>query len=235
MTNVSKKTILDVKLGDVVAKYSKDKVILVGTYSDKDSNYVENVEIIINPGRGGAALTTKTTYSGYNFSLFLGDFNGDGKDEIMVSGEYGGSGGYAIAAIYDLNRGRLIEIFNPDKFSTKYIVTAKYLDKYRVLVNSETLKQYFEYDISNRQKVYLDMIYDKKGKVNKGQEPSVSAVNGAYPIMMPYKKLYYLFLRQRLIGVNNADTIGYVESFVSLEKNNIEVIQMGYYNYGQNI
>ncbi|WP_346868799.1 hypothetical protein [Clostridium sp. UBA5119] len=151
----------------------------------------------------------------------------------MVRGEYGGSGGYAIAAIYDYINGKLVEIFNPDMFSEKYVFTAKYLDEYKVLVESVTLKEKFTFDISQSPAIYINMIYDENKKVKSKEVPTVSAINEAFPIKLVYEENYYLFLRQRVIGVNNADTIGYIESFVNLLNNDIKVVDMGAYMKGQ--
>ena len=234
MYNLTNKTIIDAKVGSITEKYNYDKVILLGTYLYKDSSYVENVDIVIKE-QDGSTITTKIPYSGYDLELFLGDFNGDRKDEIMVRGEYGGSGGYAIAAIYDYRDGKLVEIFNPDMFSEKYVFTANYLDEYKVLVESVTLKEKYTFDISQSPTIYLNMVYDENKKVKSKEIPTVSAINGAFPIKFVSEENYYLFLRQRVIGVNNADTIGYIESFVNLLNNDIKVVDMGAYMKGQNI
>lgn len=235
MPNETKQTIIDVATGAVVKKSSHDKITLVGSYFDKDSPYVENVEIVINPEQGGPAISTKVPYSGYNLELFIGDFNGDEKDEIMLRGDYGGSGSFAIATVYDFNAGKLVEIFNPDMFSEKYKITAKYLEGYKVLITSITLNEYYIFDISKKPKEYLNLIYDENGKVREFQEPTVSNLNSAFPIKVSNKNIYYLFIRQRIVGVANADTIGYVESFVSLLENNITVDQMGFYSFGETL
>ncbi|SFC99864.1 hypothetical protein [Clostridium uliginosum] len=231
MYDLKNQIILDIKAGNVIEKYTNDKVILVGSHLEKDSPYVENVSIVINPHSGGATITTKIPYGGYYLELFLGDFNGDGKDEIMVRGEFGGTGGYAIAAIYDYKNGKLVEIFNPDMFSEKYKFTSKYLEGYKVLVDSVILKENYTFDISKRPKIYLDIVYDKNGQVKEFEEPTISAINGAYPIKLVFEKNYYLFIRQRVIGVSNADTIGYIESFANLLDNDIKVIEIGAYEF----
>ena len=233
MLNLTNQAIIDVKVSNILGKYTNDKVILVGSYLYKDSSFVENVDIVINPEDGLTPIITKIPYVGYNLELFLGDFNGDEKDEIMVRGEYGGSGGYAIAAIYEYKDNQLIEIFNPDMFSEKYELIAKYLEDYKVLVQSVTLKEKYIFDISKTSKIYLDMIYDENGKVKSGEEPTISAINGAFPIKLVFEKNYYLFIRQRVIGVSNADKIGYIESFVNLLNNDIKAVDVGAYQSGE--
>ncbi|EGT3617456.1 hypothetical protein FHH43_14715 [Clostridium perfringens] len=233
MSNLNNKVILDVKVGSVIKEYSEDKVILVGTYYQKGSNFVENVEIVIDPECGDGLITTKVEYAGYKLELFLGDFNNDGLDEIMLRGEYGGSGGYAIASIYQFKDGKLKEIFSPEMFSEKYSFTAEYLPDKKVKVSSIPLKEKFIFCIDNKPKIYLDMIYDKNGKVKYNVTPTVSAINDAFPIKSIYSDNPYLFIRQRVIGVSNADTIGYIESFVNLADNNIMIFNIGIFNFGE--
>lgn len=151
----------------------------------------------------------------------------------MVRGEYGGKCGYAIAAIYEYKDGKLVEVFNPDMFPEKYKLIAKYLEGYKVLVDSVTLKEKYIFDISKNPKIYLDMIFDENGKVKEDEEPIISAINQAFPIKLVFEKNYYLFIRQRVIGVSNADKIGYIESFVNLLNNDIKVVDMGVYQLGE--
>lgn len=231
--NSTNQEIIGVEVGNILGQYTHDKVILVGHYLYKDSSYVENVEIVIEPEKSGTPIMSKIPYTGYNLELFLGDFNGDGRDEIMVRGEYGGSGGYEIAAIYEYRNTHLVEIFNPDMFSIKYKFKAQYLDGYKALVESVTLKEQYIFDISKTPEIYLNMIYYENGKVRDAYEPTISAINGAYPIKIVFEKNYYLFIRQKVIGVSNADTIGYIESFVNLLNNDIKVVQMGAYHFGE--
>lgn len=233
LVKLTNQSIIDVEVGNILGQYTRDKVILVGHYLYKDSSYVENVDIVINPEESGTPIVTKIPYTGYNLELFIGDFNGDERDEIMVRGAYGGSGGYAIAAIYEYKDEHLVEIFNPDMFSEKYKFTAKYLDGYKALVQSVTLKEKYIFDISKTPEIYLNMIYDENGKVTGVEEPVISAINGAYPIKIVFKKNYFLFIRQKVVGVSNADRIGYIESFVNLLNNHIKVVEMGAYQLGE--
>lgn len=233
MLNEVGKKIIDVKIGNIIKENSKDKVILMGTYSSKDSKYIENLEIAIKSEEIGSDLNIKISYTGYNMQLFLADFNGDGKDEIMLRGQYGGSGGYEISAIYKYDNGNIIEILNPDIFSNKYLYTAKYIEGYKVLVESPVLKNTYIFDISKTPKEYLQMVYDKNGKPINGESPTISAINEAFPIKLVNQENYYLLIRQRVIGVNNADTIGYIESYTNLLNDDIKIINSGAYINGE--
>jgi len=59
------------------------------------------------------------------------------------------------------------------------------------------------------------MIYDENCKAKGAYEPTISVINGAFPIKIVFEKNYYLFIRQRIVRVSNVDTIGYIESFVN--------------------
>lgn len=235
MLNQNNVSTIDSKIGNIIAENSQDRVILSGKHFDEDSEFVDNVNIIINQSSGGPSKIISTPYSGYHLQLFLGDFNGDGRDDIMIRGDYGGSGGYAIASIYSYKDRQFTEIFNPDMFSDKYKFEAKYLDNYEVEVTSLTLSRKYIIDISSRPREDLDLVYDANGKVKEGITPTVSAINAAYPIQSVYKESYTLFIRQRIIGVNNSDTLGVMESFVYLTDNNIDVVEMGAFIFGEKV
>ncbi|WP_346889687.1 hypothetical protein [Clostridium sp. UBA1056] len=237
MANENKLLTIDTKVGNVISENSLDRVILRGRRFGENSEFMDNLNIIINQSNGGPLKIISTPYGGYNLQLFLGDFNGDRRDDIMIRGDSGGSGGYAIAAIYTYNYNyhQFIEIFNPDMFSNKYKFEAKYLDDYKVQVNSLTLNRKYIIDISMKPRIYLDLVYDNNGKVKENIIPTVSAINAAYPIQSIYKESYSLFIRQRIIGVNNADTLGVMESFVYLNDNNINVIDMGAFTFGEKL
>lgn len=221
-------SVLDVKYGNVSFMKSNDEVVLLGTYFDKDSLFATKLKIKVNIGGiSTESVITSIPYEGYYLQLYLADFNGDGKDEIMVRGDYGGSAGYAIASIYKLKNYKLVEIFNPDMFNKKYELTAKYQEGSKVLVASKGTGEEFVFDISNKDKSFLDAIYNKNGTVKKEEEPYVSDINNAFPIKLTNKANEWLLLRQRIIGVNNAGTIGDIESYVDLLNDNINLVEMG--------
>ncbi len=233
MINSNDKIILDSKLGNVISKNSRDKVILIGYYYQSGSNFGENIEIVINSDNDKKSLVTKVNYTGYNLELFLGDFNKDGLDEIMLRGAYGGSGGYEIASVYKYKNGQLEEIFSPEIFENKYSFKAKYLPGNLVEVILPQLEEKFIFYMNNKPKTYLDMIYKENGCVMNDVIPVILSINEVFPIKTVYSQENYLFIRQKVIGVSNSDTIGYIESFVSLDNDNVMILNAGAFNLGE--
>lgn len=70
MVNSNDKIILYSKLGNVISKDGRDKVILLGSYYQSGSNFVENIEIVINSENDKKSIVTKVNYTAYNLELF---------------------------------------------------------------------------------------------------------------------------------------------------------------------
>lgn len=232
MENNKRKTI-ESKIGNITGKDSLDRVRLVGTYENEEDLYATDLELVLNNEKKGQTIRIKIPYEGYYLKLFLGDFNGDGKSEIMVRGGFGGSGGFEIAAIFNYENNTLKEIFNQEMFSKNVSFKSKYLDNYMVNIESVSTNEEFYLDISKQEKIYLDVVYDSNGKVKGKNAPIVSSITGAYPINSIYSDTYSLLLQQRIVGVSNADTLGIMESYVNLIENKIEVSHMGLLSFGK--
>ncbi|WP_270943080.1 hypothetical protein [Romboutsia lituseburensis] len=232
MSDKKKQTIVEMKEANVTGEQSKDKVILLGTYPYEDSNYLDNIELVLNR-ENAEPISIKFPYSGYNMQLFIGDFTGDKKSEIMVRGGYGGSGGFEIGVIYTYENGKLIEIFNQESFATNNTCTSKFKDNYKVSVNCG--KNKYLIDISKRPKEYLDSIYTPNKTVNTSINPYVDAPMGMYPIKEIYNEYYELLIEQRIVGTVNFDTIGVIETVIELLNFKLNILSKGIFlsNYDE--
>ncbi|MDF2884641.1 MAG: spore coat protein, partial [Clostridiaceae bacterium] len=113
--------------GDVNGDGIPDNVYLTGKRST-DSAFTENITLIIQDGRTGRFFTVLLKEnSGYDPSLFIGDFTGDGSSDILISIAAGGSGGIMYHYIYSFvnNTAKLIFDFNAYNEKYKYDVTYK--------------------------------------------------------------------------------------------------------------
>ena len=112
---MKKEVIIDTKRGKVTEESKDDLVCLKGDKFNEDSNFIENLCILIKSDDIGEK-EYPLKLGGYNFKLFLGSFCDDCTEDILIYGESGGSGNYAIANIYHYDDGKLLEIFNTDTF-----------------------------------------------------------------------------------------------------------------------
>ncbi|MBW7475889.1 VCBS repeat-containing protein [Paenibacillus oenotherae] len=221
--------VLDVKLGDVNGDRTPDQVYLTGNPTgDTNSSFVQNIQLVVVDGRSGARYTSQLkNNAGYNARLFLGDFTGDRVDNILVSIDSGGSGGFTYNYIYSFMRNMFRELYNNEWFYETYSdASVFYEDNYRVRIVNRSLQKEYLLDISKRDPSYLSELYDANGKLKKPVEGSVMGVGGAYPIDLQGDRIYELWPFQRVIGLYNADTLGYLQTPLSWNANTSKFIPM---------
>lgn len=198
--------------GDVNGDKVLDNIYLTGIRTP-DSPYTQNITLVIQDGRTHMAATIPLKENaGYDPTLFLGDFTGDGVDDILIGIASGGSGGTMYYYIYSYkdNILRLLFDFNVYNEQFKYDVT--YKDNYKVEFVSWLNKQKYVIDLSLKGSEYLNEIYDKNGKLKEPIEGFVNPISGLYPIDFDSNGVYELLAYQKIAGRYNADALGYVEN-----------------------
>jgi hypothetical protein len=126
-TNLRGPEVVAFAKGDVNGDRIPDNVYLTATKTP-DSNRVENITVVMQDVASGVSYRIPLKdNSGYDPALFLGDFTGEGADDILISIATGGSGGIYIYYIYSFinNTARLLfdyEVFNKEY---QYDVTFK--------------------------------------------------------------------------------------------------------------
>lgn len=205
--------------GDVNGDRIPDNVYLTGTKTP-DSPFIQNITLIIQDGMSGRAKRIPLSENaGYNPTLFLGDFTGDGVDDILVSINSGGSGGIMYHYIYSFadNVAKLLFDFNVYNEKYKYDVT--YKDNYKVEVISRDNNEKYIIDISTRGEEYLNEIYDENGKLKQPISGFVNPLSGLYPVDFDSNGVYELLAYQKIAGRYNADSLGYVLNTLKWKNN----------------
>ncbi|NEZ75110.1 VCBS repeat-containing protein [Clostridium botulinum] len=212
--------IIDRKKGDVNGDKVEDTILLIGNKpSGTDSPFVSNIRLVIKDGKTGKGITVPLKEnSGYNPTIFLGDFTGDKIKDILVSIDSGGSGGFAFYYIYSFANNQLKLIFDFEKFGEEYTYEVNYKDNYKVEVISENLKIKYIIDITYKGKEYLNEIYDLNGKLKEPISGFVIPLSNLYPIDFERDGTYELYIFQRIAGRYNADGLGYVQTALKWEK-----------------
>jgi hypothetical protein len=212
--NMGYSNIVTYARGDVTGDGIPDNVYLTGVKTP-ESPFVQNITLVIRDGRTGISTTIPLRENaGYNPTLFLGDFTGDGVDDILIGIASGGSGGMMYYYIYSFlhNMARLLFDFNV--YNEQYQYTVTYKDQYKVEVVSKSNNQKYIIDISTRSAEYLNEIYDKNGKLKEPITGFVNPISGLYPVDFDSNGVYELLAYQKIAGRYNADSLGYIQNIL---------------------
>ncbi|MEG2117082.1 MAG: VCBS repeat-containing protein, partial [Clostridia bacterium] len=79
-------------------------------------------------------------------------------------------------------------------------------------------------DISNRDKEYLNKLYNSNGTLKTPTQGDVSGVNYVFPYYSSQSGKFELQVFQRIIGLYEADMLGYVVTLLNFEGDNFKPI-----------
>ncbi len=200
--------------GDVNGDKIPDNIYLVGNKPfGVQSPFSDNIMLIINDGATHYSYKIQiTANAGYNPTVFLGDFTGNKVNDILVSIDSGGSGGFGYYYIFSFLNNKAQKLFDYELFNKYYNYDATYIDNYQVEVINKTLGKLFVIDIKNRDQSYLSELYSENGKLKNPTKGYVSGLNTLYPIDIQRDGVYELFALQRITGKYSADSLGLAQT-----------------------
>lgn len=206
-------------IGDVNGDRIPDNVFLTGIRTP-DSPFIQNITLVVRDGRTGRSTSVPLSENaGYNPRIFIGDFNGDRVNDILISIDSGGSGAIMYHYIYSFINNSPKQMFNFNVYNEEYKYDITYKDNYKVEVISRKNNQKYIIDISLRDKEYLDEIYDENGKLKEPISGFVNPLSGLYPVDFNGDGVYELLAYQKIAGRYNADALGYVLNTLKWQNN----------------
>lgn len=160
---------------------------------------------------GKERLTFDLPYGGYGGNLFTCDFVGDGTDFLYFTAETGGSGGYSVAAVYDLTSDIPRLVFDGDIFLQGDDFTAEYADGYRLKVSGGG-EEFFIALRGVRDEAYLSSLYTADGALKEPAEGTVAGLAQALPAFRGSAGRCVLLCYREVWGLYHADSFGYLIS-----------------------
>lgn len=221
------KLVLSVKYGDIDGDSTPEKVTLLGIPFDENSIYIDTLELVIEKDNVSKQVF-KIPGGGYIINLFLGNILSTKEDQIVISGQYGGTGSFALFRLYQYKNNKLKLILDDESLSAQINCYATYEKNNIALVTCRETNKRYTIDISKNYEGYLDLIYDQNGNIKPYTEPIVSDVNTVYPILTPYNDFYSIQTQQRIVGVSNSDTLGAIQSVLEVNEQGVIDIKEQY-------
>lgn len=218
--NIRQTNIVSFIRGDVTGDRIPDDVYLTGIKTP-DSPFIQSITLVVRDGRTGTSqsVTLPGENAGYNPTLYLSDFTGDGVYDILISITSGGSGGITYYYIYSFANNIPRLIFDYNIYNQEYQYEVTYRDFYKVEVVSKNNNTRYILDISYKGLEYLREIYDSNGKLKSAISGFVNPLSGLYPVDFDANRVYELLAFQKIAGRYNADALGFIQNILKWDNN----------------
>ncbi|MCM3470362.1 MULTISPECIES: hypothetical protein [Brevibacillus] len=208
--------VIDQKSADVNGDKVADTVYLVGVKEKADDIYAADMNIVVQDGKTKAySKTEMKDLGGYEGELTLLDFTGDHVADAFVKTATGGSGGiynHVIATFAD-NKGKVI-FGEEENEGIRY--EGKFANGFKVEGKGTHLQQPLTLDVQANKELYqMAKLYDRDGKLlKKDDDLSVYSYpfGSLQPIDIDNNGTFELMGEQRIVGLNNTDTVSTLKS-----------------------
>lgn len=197
------------KLGDVNGDGLFDLVYLTGNH-EPGSPFIQHITLHIQDGQ--SAITQSYSLkqnAGYNPTIQLTDFTGNGVDDILIVIDSGGSGATTYSYIFSYMNNQLYTLFNYDVYNQAHQYTVNYMDNYKVNATSMSPQSTYIIDLQYKGQAYLSEIYNSNGTLKAPIQGDVNPLSGIYSVDFERDGQSELMALQRITGRYNADGLGY--------------------------
>lgn len=205
--------IIDYKFEDVSGDNIKDNIILIGhKFHDSNTSFIEDIKVIVQDGKTNKyySISPGKIDKGFNAKLFIGDFEGDMVNDILVSIETGESKSCYYYSLFSFKNDKCKYLIDEEEFSKGLIYNINYINDFKVSITNISLNKSYILDVSNKKYTYINLgLYSDNGELLKENKGSYDSISSLVPIDIDKDGIYELKTIQTLRGVRYADTIGY--------------------------
>lgn len=212
---VQRGEILATAYGDVDGDGQEEKVLLLGNKFSNDSQYYTKLYLLVRDAKTDKikGAIRPSIGGGYECSMRLADVTGNGVEDILIAAPTGGSGGIVEYRIIEFTGNQPREIFTAEDNQGVHI-GGNYLPNYKVRItlgnNGKEVTMSVPTDLGFY--AYLN-VYDEKGNLLKDYyRPYGQYLSGLLLLDEDGDGIAEVVTTQRIVGLNNTDTLGYVRA-----------------------
>lgn len=218
---------LDFVQTDLMGGGSLDRVYLLAV-REGDNLILDDISLVIELEKSNERqYHTLPTSRGMGGSLHVEDFNHDGKKDIGVYVQTGGTGNQINYWIFFNQGDRFYLGFDSKNFESKMQFTVTYQPNYEVEVLHIPTNQSKKINLENRADSYLEAIYLPTGELKAPLKGVVAPVHDSDPIESKiYNNGSDLILVQRVLGRSHNDTLGYIQSYLMFDDQQYHVYKI---------
>jgi len=191
-------------------------VCVYGVKAESDSPFYSKITLTINY-KNECVVINPENNAGYDPKLLLCDFTKDGNDDIYLSIESGGSGGFEYFYIYSFDGETAKLEINNDMFNAISKYDAEYVDGCKVAVTEQEGNSLWLIDLSCRSDEYLASVYDENCIVKMPVTGNVFGANYTQALIDRSGGSCALMVYQRITGLYAADGLGYVQTILDYD------------------
>jgi len=229
--------VVSAAFGDVNGDGIEDYVFLTAVSpSNTSSPYVEQIRLNIEDGATGKVYTILLDQegdAGYQPTLFLGDFTGDGVMNILITIDSGGSGALTYDYVFSFVNNQSVKMFDFNAYNEKNEYAVTFLNYYKVRIESAVTGQAFLLTIRHRGEDYLSQIYDEDETLRGPVAGMFDGVSGFYPVDMDYDGVYEIQAYQQISGLYHADSFGYIVNTLRWDGEKFAISQQWFAMFGE--
>ncbi|MCM3584219.1 hypothetical protein M3182_00500 [Mesobacillus maritimus] len=190
---------------DLTGDKIEDVVKIVGTPLKTKSPLLKEIFLAVKTSEG-----TSIRYpldAGYNPTATFHDFDHDGKKDIFINLETSEKGGEIKSYLFTIKNALLEEENSPNSLT----VFSHFDEDYKATIKIDETGKSYHFDLSDRRLRYNRLGLYQDGKLNEPMELKVYSYGSLKPTETTSGKTILKGL-QRISGVSEKDTIGYIES-----------------------
>ncbi|WP_282936820.1 hypothetical protein [Paenibacillus sp. RC67] len=220
--------VLDAKYADVDGDGIRDDIVLVGQKETPDHIYASSIQVAVKNGAtGDYALRSVGTFNeGYESYLFIGRFDSESVNDILVTTATMGSGGTSTYQLLSYKGASLVDKLDEKVLNAGLPLDIRFADNYKITVTNAITGKTNIIDASSSKEDYVRLeLYDANGKLlNHKEQGAVDDFVSLTPEDIDRDGIYELRGVQYISGAWHANMLAQVESLWTIHNGSLELL-----------